>query len=243
MTVSYAAEIAGLTTRVLGAERPTLVMVFCHGFGAPGDDLVPIGEQLLSQRPALSERVQFVFPAAPLALSAVPWFESLAWWEIDVDRIQRALEAGDLRSLRREQPPGLPSARRKLARVLDEVARRANLPLGRVALGGFSQGAMLTTDLALRMEEAPAALVALSGVLIQEDDWARFAARRRGLRVLQAHGRQDPVLPFEAGEWLKDLLTEHGLDVTWLPFDGPHTITAPVVDALGDLLEDLAGPS
>ena len=231
------AEIAGLTVRLLGAERPDILVVLCHGFGAAGDDLVPIGDQLLATRPALATRAQFVFPAAPLALSAVPWFESLAWWEIDVERIQRALERGDLASLRAERPPGLPAARRKVARLVDEVARRADLPLGRVAVGGFSQGAMLTTDLALRMEEAPAALAILSGVLIQEDEWGRLAARRRGLRVLQAHGRQDPVLPFVAGQWLHELLVTHGLDVDWRPFDGPHTIPAGVVDALGDLLE------
>lgn len=236
----FAAEIGGLTVRFLGADAPELLVVLCHGFGAAGDDLVPVAEHLLALRPGLGERVRFAFPAAPLELpEMMPWFEARAWWHIDVDRIQRALAAGDLSGLRQERPDGLPSARRKLLRVVDEAARQAGLPLGRVVVGGFSQGAMLTTDLALRMEEAPAALAAFSGVLIQEDDWTRLAAGRRGLRVLQSHGRQDPVLPFIAGEWLRELLVSSGLDVQWLPFDGEHTIAPAGVQALGALLGSL----
>jgi len=108
-----------------------------------------------------------------------------------------------------------------------------------VVLGGFSQGAMVTTDLALRQDEAPAALVILSGTLLAESEWRARAVRRKGLRVLQSHGRQDPILPFAEAVLLRDLLQESGLAVEFLPFDGPHTISEEALDRLGALLLSL----
>ena len=45
---------------------PGFLIVLCHGFGAPGDDLVPLGAEMLARNPRLAEQVRFVFPAAPL---------------------------------------------------------------------------------------------------------------------------------------------------------------------------------
>jgi phospholipase/carboxylesterase len=44
------------------------------------------------------------------------------------------------------------------------------------------------------------------------------------MHVLQSHGDEDQILPFEAAEWLRDLLVEAGCDVEFIPFHGPHTI-------------------
>jgi phospholipase/carboxylesterase len=110
-----------------------------------------------------------------------------------------------------------------------------------VVLGGFSQGAMVTTDLALRQDEAPAALVILSGTLLTEAEWRTRAPRRKGLSVLQSHGRQDPILPFDDAVALRELLQEAGLSVDFLPFDGPHSIPEEALDRLGALLLSLLG--
>ena len=62
---------------------------------------------------------------------------------------------------------------------------------------------MLTTEIALHAEQPFAGLAALSGNLLSEDRWAE-AARRVGpsLHALLAHGRNDPLLPFEGAEAL-----------------------------------------
>ena len=142
-------------------------------------------------------------------------------------------------TLRARVPEGLAQARRQLTACLEAVAQTSGLAPDRMVVGGFSQGAMVTTDLALRQDAAPAALVILSGTLTAEAEWRARASRRKGLRVLQSHGRQDPILPFEEAEALCQLLREAGLVVDFLPFDGPHTIPEEALERLGELLTSL----
>lgn len=232
-------QMGELTCRVVGAEQPSFVVLLCHGYGAPGTDLVPMAQELMHLRPALAEQVRFLFPEAPLTLPG--FFGARAWWHIDVARYERALRTGDLRDMRTEIPEGLASARRKLMALLEVAQVETGLPLSRFLLGGFSQGAMLATDVTLRLEEAPAGLAALSGTLLCEEEWRPRAAKRAGLPVLQSHGRVDPVLPYQAAEWLRELLTESGMEVNFIPFDGAHTIPGESMHALAELIEQLMG--
>jgi phospholipase/carboxylesterase len=228
--------IAGLDVQVLqgGPEAPSAAAVLCHGFGAPGDDLVPLFDELLSREPALS-RTRFYFPAAPLELDG--WGDARAWWDLDLEAIQRlAGDPGALREFRRQEPPGMPQARAAMLKLVKDVADANALPFGRLTLGGFSQGAMIATDVALRLEEAPQGLAILSGTLLLEDTWRAKAKARAGLRVFQAHGRQDPVLSFQAAEALRDLWLDAQAKLEFLPFDGGHTITGEALTRLARFL-------
>lgn len=216
--------------------RPDLAVILCHGFGAPATDLVGLGAELLRVEPTLRGRVRFVFPGAPLSLDALGMWGGRAWWHLDMAKIEAAMASGEIRDLRDDQPAGLPAARRALMGLIEAVLRQTGLPMSKVVLGGFSQGAMLTTDVALRLEEAPAALVVMSGTLLSESEWRKRAPTRRGLKVLQSHGTLDPLLPFAAAEWLRDLMVDAGMDVTFLPFQGPHTIPMEMLRQLGELL-------
>jgi phospholipase/carboxylesterase len=186
-------SLGGLSCRVLQQALPgariELAVVLCHGFGAPGHDLVSLAPELCRARPELAQKVRFIFPEAPLALGAQGYGEGRAWWPLNLQRLA-ALQSGNasVARLRREVFEGLPRARRLVTGLIEELILQTQLPIGRVVLGGFSQGAMLATDVALRLEEAPAGLVILSGMLLNEVEWARRAPIRRGLHVLQAHG-------------------------------------------------------
>ncbi len=205
-----------------------LVVVLCHGYGAPGDDLVPLAREMRRYAPALGDAT-FVFPEAPLDLGMWTGWPSRAWWAIDPTRYERALASGNLRSLTREEPEGLAKARALLDETIGRLRAQWGFGSDQLVVGGFSQGAMLATDWTLRAEAAPAGLVVWSGALIAEASWRALAPARKGLRVLQSHGRQDPLLPFEVATWLRDLLVEAGLAVDFVPFDGPHTIPRHVV--------------
>ena len=226
-----------LTVRIVGDENPRSLVVFCHGFGAPGTDLVDLATALARMHPSLANGVQFVFPEAPILLAG-GFFESRAWWHIDVAKLERAMATGELRDHRNESPEGLPSARRKMIGMLDALLQTTGISMDRVILGGFSQGAMLTTDLALRLEEAPRALCAMSGTLLTEDQWREKAKSRSGLKVFQSHGRVDPLLPFQGALWLKEVLEDAGLAVDFHPFDGPHTIPMDVLQSLAEFLAE-----
>lgn len=238
-------ELAGLQCRVLqeGDAKASACVVLCHGFGAPGDDLVGLYGELMESEPRL-HGVRFVFPQAPLSLAALGYPPgSRAWWNIDFDEIQR-LSAGDataMREFRKREPLGMPEARAAVLKLVQEVLQSTGLPTNKLVLGGFSQGAMITTDVALRLEEPPAALVTMSGTLLIEDAWRPKAIARRGLRVFQSHGRQDPVLRFDAAQLLRDLYTQAGMLVDWHEFDGGHGIPLDVFRALGAFLVNTLG--
>jgi phospholipase/carboxylesterase len=219
---------------------PSLVAIFCHGFGAPGDDLVSLAPEIAGLSTTVAERVRFVFPEAPLALDNVP-FGGRAWWPIDMMALQMAMARGAHRMLADESPEGLPSARQKLLALIDVVLQQTGLTMDRVFLTGFSQGAMLATDTTLRLDEAPAGLGVLSGTLLNQGEWRRLAPRRAGLAVIQSHGHQDPILPFDGALALKGVLEEAGLAVDFHAFRGGHGIDGDVLEAIARFLEARAG--
>jgi phospholipase/carboxylesterase len=222
----------------IGTAAPQLVAIFCHGFGAPGSDLAPLADELMALEPGLESGVRFVFPEAPLSLDDEGMYGGRAWWPIDMLKLQRAVQLGEFRNLRDDQPPLLAAARAKLLKLIAVLQAETGLPLSRFVLGGFSQGSMLATDVALRLPDSPAALIIWSGTLLNESEWREHAASRAGLKVLQSHGRQDMLLPFEAAGWLRDLLTAAGLEVDFLPFPGGHTIPYPALQRTAKLLRE-----
>ncbi|MBL8919099.1 MAG: phospholipase [Myxococcaceae bacterium] len=238
-------QLGGLEVVTVQARQqtpPDGVVVLCHGFGAPGTDLVGLAEALVTLEPALA-KVRFHFPAAPLSLGDLGFGDSRAWWMIDLETIAALRTAGPeaLREFRRVEPDGMPAARRAVHALVNEVMNSAGVPFSKLVLGGFSQGAMISTDVALRLEEAPAGLVVLSGTLLLEELWRTKATARAGLPVFQSHGRFDEVLPFEGARWLETLLREAGLQVDFHAFGGGHEIPLAVLRGLASFLRQRLG--
>ena len=210
------------------------MVVLMHGFGAPGIDLVPLSLTLGS-----GSQTRFAFPEAPLTLDASG--DSRAWWMVDLMEVQAALASGRERDLSDTLPEGLEGSRASVMAMLDELDTRLGVRSDQIVLGGFSQGAMLACDVALRDPRPLRGLVLMSGSMLAQCEWEPLMPTRAGLPVLQTHGRFDPLLPFSVAERLRDALTDAGLPVRWNPFDGGHEIPAHVLSALDAYLSDLAG--
>ncbi len=223
----------------VGPNDAPLTVMLLHGFGAPGNDLVPLATEFIALQPALRERARFVFPEALLPLDeAGP--SARAWWHIDLDRLATLDDQGAdaQQALRNEVPRGLPEAREAVLTQCDTLRRAA--PAGqRWVLGGFSQGAMLATDVALRMDPSPRGLVLFSGALVNAKEWEALAPGRAGLRVFQSHGTQDPILPYDNAERLRELLVAAGLQVDFLSFRGGHTMPLRALERSAALLQSL----
>ena len=233
-------ELGGLTCRIVSrladGVPPKLIVVLCHGFGAPGTDLVALGEELLELRPELADCVEIIFPAAPLSLDQFGMFGGRAWWHIDMEELIGAIEHGNIRILRERRPDGIDEARDLLLAMIEAVRQKSGLPLSRFVLGGFSQGSMLAVEAALNLAEPPGGLCLWSSTLVSEAEWRAKASRLKGVPVLQSHGRQDQILPFDAAVWLRDLLIESGAIVDFIPFNGPHTIPLAGLEQFADML-------
>jgi phospholipase/carboxylesterase len=222
------ARVTGGNDREGGGDGPVVVLL--HGFGAPGDDLVPLWRVLAAPR-----GTRFVFPEAPVSLGA-EYAGGRAWWWVDLEERMRRRAAGEATDIA-TVPEGLAESRAKVQAMLAALTGALRPPAGKVVLGGFSQGAMLSLDVALHSADALAGLVLMSGTHIASDEWAPRFASRRGLPVFMSHGQSDEVLPFAVSEQLRETLTSHGLPVDWVPFRGGHAIPPPVVEGVGKFLQ------
>jgi phospholipase/carboxylesterase len=233
--VNETIDIAGLTTHVIGASDAAATIVLLHGFGAPGDDLVPLAPLIarFAARGGSPPKLRFVFPEAPLELDGM--FGGRAWWLLDLAALEQELRVGAPRDRRGEVPEGLPAARAHVGRFVDQLVARYAIDERRLVLGGFSQGAMVALDVALHRATSPAALVVMSGTLIAERDWSPRLPGLAGTPIVMSHGRRDMLLPFAIAEELKTRLADAGARVDWHPFVGGHEIPPAVLDAVGQL--------
>jgi len=228
-------QLGGLWARMTGGTdgkgggRGPLILLL-HGFGAPGDDLLSLADDL-----NVLAGTRFVFPEGPLSLSFGPR-DARAWWLIDMARIAADQAAGRVRDLSQDIPKGLAPARETILAFLKEVEHTFGADPRKTVLGGFSQGAMLSCDVMLHSDRPYAGLIQLSGNALAQPLWGPLMPKRKGLPVFQSHGTHDEILPYVGAEKLRDTLTHAGLPVEWYSFRGGHEIPRSVLQRLGPFI-------
>lgn len=155
------------------------MVVFVHGYGADGADLLGLSDSLA---PHLPDTV-FYAPDAPEACAGNPFGRQ--WFGIP--RFDGSSEA--------DAALGLARAAEDLNRFLDTRLAEEGLGPEALVLLGFSQGAMMSLHVAPRREVAVAGVVAISGKLMFPDMLSVEAKVKP--EVLLVHGDQDPVVPFD----------------------------------------------
>ena len=203
------------------------MVVLLHGFGAPGGDLVSLHD-------AIDPDARFCFPAGRIDLGH-QYGGGRAWWRIDMEARTRRVARGETQDPE-TIPEGLIEAREAVLALLAEL--RSQHGVSRFVLGGFSQGAMLALDVALRVPHAEVrGVLLMSSTLICRSDWAQLAKLHFARTpVVLSHGERDAVLPCALAQQLRQLLEDAGADVRWVPFVGGHEIPEVVVTAARALL-------
>jgi phospholipase/carboxylesterase len=170
------------------SRQPKQLVVFLHGYGADGNDLIELGQQWRSLLPDCA----FVSPNAPELCAGAPGGRQ--WFPLNSSAFDP--QRGPAERLR-----GAQAARPTLDAFLDAELQRLGLDESKLALVGFSQGAMMAMHVGLRRRRAPAGIVGFSGMLIGEDQLGEATARNAKGEpppILLTHGDQDNVLPLEA---------------------------------------------
>jgi len=175
------AELDGPRIEPRSRQAKQLV-VFLHGYGADGNDLIEIGRAWQDLLPDAA----FVSPHAPRPCGQAPmgreWFP-LTFRDPD------------------ERWTGVNQAAPVLESFLDSELKRRNLPPSALALVGFSQGTMMSLHVGLRRAVTPAAIVGYSGMLVVPEsvDAKAFASEIRSRPpVLLIHGDGDQLIPVVA---------------------------------------------
>jgi len=221
------------------AAPPKAAVVLLHGYGAPGTDLLSLTGGLRVPR-----ETAFFFPEGPLDLSeqyGAGYAQARAWWPIDMVRLQVAMMTGAVEQLGKQLAVGVEDACARLIRLLDELQARFELVPERIVLGGFSQGSIVSLEVALESERRFAGLLLMSSTMLDEQRLRQGAMRRRGTRALVSHGRSDPILPYSVAEALADNLRKAQWEVQWVPFTGGHGIPLGVIDVASDLVSHWLG--
>ena len=175
------------------------LVVFLHGYGADGNDLIEIGRQWQDWLPDAA----FVAPHAPQRLPQSP--TGRQWFPLTMRDTS-------------ERWRGVTSARPGLDDFLDRELARSGLDDGRLALVGFSQGTMMALHTGLRRRRAPAAILGYSGVLVGPEHLDEATARSpAGHRppIMLVHGDQDNVIPVDALFDAADGLGRAEIPVQW----------------------------
>lgn len=212
-------------------SRPEAPVVIClHGYGANMGDLAPLAVEF-----DLKARLRWIFPDAPLAMNAGGPIPGRAWYQIPQERLLNMEMGKEPEDLSKERPEGLEQA----VEAIEGGIKSLKLPWNRIIIGGFSQGAMLAVELALRAPQNPLGLFILSGNLVDSENVAKRAPARSGLAFFQSHGRQDPILGYAGAVNLEKVLTQAGLTGSLLTFSGGHELPREVMDGFSSYLGSL----
>ncbi len=205
-------------------------IIFFHGYGADCNDLASLGNVISTKK-----TYNWLFPNGHLEVPIGPAWMGRAWWPIDMMEIQRSMESGIARDFSNESPKGLEKARD----LAFEMIRQMKVPWNQIILGGFSQGAMLATELYLNAPETPKGLVLMSGTLLNQDKWKALLPNRMGQKFFQSHGEADKVLGFKQAQKLETLLTQNGMKGSLMSFRGGHEIPQQVLNKIGEYVNSL----
>lgn len=185
------------------AGKPPLLLLL-HGVGSNERDLFGLATHL--------DRRFFVASArAPFAVGP----EAFAWFQMTFNGDDPV-----------HDPAMAEQSRRAVLSLIAALTAEHGLDPGRAYLGGFSQGAIMTTYVALTQPEAVAGVVAMSGRVLPEALQRRAPDDRlRGLPFLWVHGLADGVLPVRFGRAARDALAALPLDFRYEEFNMAHEVS------------------
>ena len=184
--------ISGPIIEPSSGNPPKQMIIFVHGYGADGNDLIGLTNYFQSTLP----EAIFLSPHAPEACSMNPsgyqWFDltstdpAVLWSKI--------LVAAD-----------------HLNEFIDSKLLEYNIAEENLALIGFSQGTMMSLHVSLRRKNTMAAVLGYSGRLIGADLLKDDLISKPSIYLI--HGDQDPMVPYQESLTAEKVLKEYSIDI------------------------------
>lgn len=218
-------NIVGIESLCIENQDPETAVVFFHGYGANMQDLFPLWEMWDNGS------YSWYFPNGVLPLP-MGYYEGRAWFSIDMEALDRAIRTGEFRNMATTIPPELDLTLKQQEHFIRELAKKHK----KIIVGGFSQGAMCASHLALIPDMPIAGMVLLSGNLLAEE---RFPKAVKSIPFYQSHGTKDPILPLKGAQLLETKLKELNFQGHLHVFEGGHEIPMKVINEVKTFLHAL----
>ena len=158
----------------LSKEKPKNAVILCHGYGGDGKDISLLASYWRTYLPD----TLFVCPDAPerctVSVTGFQWF----------DLMDQTKDQILIKSL---------VAEIKLNTLIDEVIKNNNLTSEKVAIGGFSQGCMISLQTGIKRKERINSIVGYSGKII---DTTHLESNIISCpNIILMHGDKDEIVP------------------------------------------------
>ena len=158
----------------LSKEKPKNAVILCHGYGGDGKDISLLASYWRTYLPD----TLFVCPDAPercaVSGTGFQWF----------DLMDQTKDQVLVKSL---------VAEIKLNLLIDEVMNNNNLKAEKVAIGGFSQGCMISLQTGIKRKDKINSIIGYSGKIIDTDHLQNNINSRPDIILM--HGDKDEIVP------------------------------------------------
>ena len=201
-------------------NKPQQVIVLCHGYGGDGKDISTLA---INWQRFLPEAI-FLCPNAPEICSVNS--QGYQWFDLSSDKEELILE----KSLVAEE---------KLNTFIDQILNNFQLEPNNLALVGFSQGCMMSIQIALKKKKQISCLIGYSGKVINQKHLSDNIHSKP--KIFLMHGANDTLVPPTHLLEAKEYLVKHGLKIKTKMFkDCEHRIPVEGVSlGLGFLKKNL----
>ena len=183
-------------------------VIWLHGLGADGSDFAQIVPQLCIPD---QYAIKFIFPHAPIrAVTINGGFKQRAWFDI---------ASADRAGLQADRV-GLETSSARIQAMIDTEIQEG-IARDRIVLVGFSQGGAVVLHAALTVGKSLGGAMGLSTYLPM---WV--GAQSSYTPIFLAHGKYDPLLPYQLGLETRERLVAAGCLVDWYEYPMVHTVCA-----------------
>jgi phospholipase/carboxylesterase len=196
-------------------------VIWLHGLGASNHDFEPIVPELDSRD------LRFVFPAAPARPVTInQGMRMPAWYDI------LSFDDPPLR----EKEQDVRASERELVLLVEREHSRG-VPYSNIVLAGFSQGGAMALHTGLRLKQALAGVLVLSGYLVLPEHFdTERSAESEATPLSFCHGRFDPVVPHFLGRAGFERVKAAGYTAEWTEYPMEHSMCMEEVIHIRDWL-------
>jgi phospholipase/carboxylesterase len=197
------------------SSNPPL-LILLHGVGSNEEDL-------FSLAPALPENYLIVSARAPIALSP----NSYAWYQVDFSTGKPIYNFDQQEK-----------SRNTLIQFIEFIKKEKGITSNEIYLCGFSQGAIMSYNIALTRPDLIKGAALMSGRLIEEiKPFAVVKDKFQHLKLFISHGTNDNVLPIDYARKANDYFISLGIHPLYKEYNAVHTIDQGMLTDLSNWLK------